>query len=167
MLNTTMFSRRTIAYNRAAGKNCSHTLVTAVNPLFGRLFAAWTSVTCILCVACAWQPTNRALYCEYELSLKAFRGSDFIRKVLGIDYLEWLILKLKMLKCENWTLHIVTSNQAKLLLLSMPDQTLASLFCLCSQRSLCAPLLSPSSSSYLNALSTRLWGLGLQLHHWW
>lgn len=33
-----------------------------VTPLFGRLFAAWTSVTCALCLICAWNPTNRGVY---------------------------------------------------------------------------------------------------------
>ncbi|KAF5831906.1 Erg28 like protein-domain-containing protein [Dunaliella salina] len=59
-----------------------------VNPLFGRLFAAWTMVTCILCVACAWQPTNRAIYsvtlCSFLVALAFFLSESIIFKTVGL-----------------------------------------------------------------------------------
>ncbi|GBG00438.1 hypothetical protein Rsub_13094 [Raphidocelis subcapitata] len=33
-----------------------------VNDLYGRLFATWTLLTCGLCLICARNPTNRAIY---------------------------------------------------------------------------------------------------------
>lgn len=36
--------------------------VVAVNDLYGRLFATWTLLTCGLCLICAKNPTNSAIY---------------------------------------------------------------------------------------------------------
>lgn len=33
-----------------------------VNELYGRLFATWTTLTCGLCLICARNPTNQAIY---------------------------------------------------------------------------------------------------------
>lgn len=41
---------------------CCCVCMPAVTPMLGRLFAAWTSVTCVLCLACARDPTNRSIY---------------------------------------------------------------------------------------------------------
>jgi hypothetical protein len=43
---------------------CDHThpSVPTVNDLYGRLFATWTLLTCGLCLICARNPTNPAIY---------------------------------------------------------------------------------------------------------
>lgn len=52
---------------RTSGPTSSHQhQLHAVNPLFGRLFAAWTTVTCMLCLICASNPTNRAIYSKWK-----------------------------------------------------------------------------------------------------
>ncbi|GIL95058.1 hypothetical protein Vretimale_1158 [Volvox reticuliferus] len=33
-----------------------------VTGLLGRLFAAWTLMTCAVCLACAWDPSNKIVY---------------------------------------------------------------------------------------------------------
>jgi hypothetical protein len=37
-------------------------ILFAVNDLYGRLFATWTTLTCGLCLICARNPTNAAIY---------------------------------------------------------------------------------------------------------
>lgn len=48
----------------ATPPSCVCALLFAVNELYGRLFATWTLLTCGLCLICARNPTNAAIYGE-------------------------------------------------------------------------------------------------------
>jgi hypothetical protein len=51
-------------FSIAMSENQRSFTVYAVNDLYGRLFATWTTLTCGLCLICARNPTNAAIYGE-------------------------------------------------------------------------------------------------------
>ncbi|KAG2439908.1 hypothetical protein HYH02_010537 [Chlamydomonas schloesseri] len=59
-----------------------------VTPLLGRLFAAWTLMTCALCLACARDPTNKTVYLttlfSFAVALVFFLGELLIFRTLSI-----------------------------------------------------------------------------------
>mmetsp|Transcript_17304 Transcript_17304/g.29539 ORF Transcript_17304/g.29539 Transcript_17304/m.29539 type:complete len:130 (+) Transcript_17304:36-425(+) len=59
-----------------------------VTPLFGRLFAAWTTVTCILCLVCAYEPSNWATYtatlASFVVALVFFLSEVAIFKTVSV-----------------------------------------------------------------------------------
>lgn len=60
----------------------------AVTDLLGRLFAAWTTVTCILCLMCARDPTNKFIYgatlASFLVALAFFIPELLIHKTMSL-----------------------------------------------------------------------------------
>ncbi|MEW5319631.1 MAG: hypothetical protein WDW38_010774 [Sanguina aurantia] len=59
-----------------------------VTPLFGRLFAAWTTVTCCLCVSLSFDIANRSLYAvtlsSFAVAIIFFLSELFIFRTVSL-----------------------------------------------------------------------------------
>jgi len=59
----------------------------SVNDLFGRTFAMWTTLSCMLCLCCARNPCNKIVYgatlASFVIALLFFLGELCVFKTLG------------------------------------------------------------------------------------